>query len=92
MDKCAKDVDFDINSRDIVNNKNDNINHDKISKINATNTDDSNNTTNNNAINNDDSNNQREISKISMVKYLLTLTKMLQKPKLFLILRQIEKR
>ena len=75
LDKCAKDADFDINSRDIVNNKNDDINHDKISKINATNTDDSNNTTNNNAINNDDSNNHREISKISMVKYLLTLTK-----------------
>ena len=60
LDKCAKDVDFDINSRDIVNNKNDNIYHDKISKINATNTDDSNNTTNNNAINNDDSNNHRD--------------------------------
>ena len=60
LDKCAKYVDFDINSRDIVNNKNDNVNHDKISKINATNTDDSNNATNNNAINNDDSNNHRD--------------------------------
>ena len=60
LDKYAKDVDLDINSRDIVNNKNDNINHDKISNINATNTNDSNNTTNNNAINNDDSNNHRD--------------------------------
>ena len=60
LDKCAKVVDFDINSRDIVNNKNDNINHGKISKFNATNTDDSNNTTNNNAINNDDSKNHRD--------------------------------